>query len=191
MLFGPVGLVIAITQMVLQCNIWTLRGIRNFVFPIFNDDIFELTLLKKGQLKTLQILKMRQLPAGPELHLNHIEFWIHDVPFNTFSFLRWGFVFIALALISLIPIVGPFTANLLQTPDRVYGYYDVWMRKRRLSDKAKRDEYYSRLGQLWAFGLISGLLELIPGFSAILMITNIIAIGIWAHDDIKHSRVQI
>lgn len=189
-LLGPIGLFIAIVQMILQCNTWTLRGIKNFVLNIFTDDIFELTLLRKGQAESLKNFKMRQLPAGPELHLNHIEYWIHDVPFNTFSFLRWLFVFIALTLISLIPIIGPFTTNFLQTPDRAYGYYDVWMSRRRLSDKAKRDEYYSRLGQLWAFGLTAGLLELIPGFSALLMISNVIGVGIWAHEDIKFKRVQ-
>lgn len=191
LLLGPVGLAIAVLQMLLQCNAWTSRGVRNFVLPKFTNDIFELTLLRKGQIETLNSLKRRQLPACPELHLNNIEFWIHDVPFNTFSFLRWLFVFIFITLISLLPIVGPLAATILQTPDRAYGYYDVWMIRRRLSDKAKRDEYYSRLGQLWAFGLTAGLLELIPGFSALLMISNVIAVGVWANDDIKLKRVQL
>lgn len=190
-LLGPVGLVVAIAQMIIQCNTWAIRGIRKFVLPKFTADILELVLIRKGHGEALKALKMRQLPAYPELHLNHIEFWIHDVPFNTFSYIRWALVFLFITLISLIPIVGPFIANVLQIPDRAYSYYDVWMTRRRLSDKAKRDEYYSRLGQLWAFGLTAGLLELIPGFAALLMISNVIAIGVWAHDDIIFKRVQI
>lgn len=190
-LFGPAGLQIAIVQMTLQSNMWTVRWIKAFVFPIFQDDIFYLFLLRKGHSDTLRLLKMRQIPALPELHLNHIEYWIHDVPFNIFSFSRWLVVNLVLVLVSLVPVIGPVASNILLTPDRAYSYYSVWMKRRRLSDKAKRDEYYSKLGQLWAYGLMSGFLELIPGFAAVGLTSNIIAIGVWAHDDIKYNRIEL
>lgn len=188
---GPIGMILAMVQMFLQCNTWTVRGVKEFVLPTVVQDILELYLRKSGCGNKLDHLKMQQIPEVPELKAYQLEFWINYVPFEILTYKRWIVTNILLGLLSLIPIVGPILVNILDSPERAFDYYDMWMIRLRLGDKAKRDKFYEKLGQHFAFGLVAGFLEFFPLISVFGLCSNVLAIAISAKDELNSGEVKI
>ncbi|AMD22593.1 HHL177Cp [Eremothecium sinecaudum] len=190
-LLGPIGLVISIMQMILQCNLWTVRGTKWFVLPVVKEDIFDTCLRRRNHGALLNTLKLRPFPVPPSYKKNDLEFWIYQIPIQVFlvlcSISRSFFIIV----LSLVPIIGPTIAVVLLSPSRSYNYYNTWMTRLRMTYKMKCDSYYEKLGQHMAFGLSSGIFELFPLISIAGMCSNVIAAALLVEDEIKHDRVAL
>ncbi|AET41634.1 uncharacterized protein Ecym_8361 [Eremothecium cymbalariae DBVPG len=190
-LLGPIGMVISIIQMVLQCNLWSVRGVKWFVLPVVREDIFDTYLRKKGYGRVLDVLKLRSVPVPPTYHKNHLEFWIYQIPIQIFLVTCSISNSIFIVAFSLIPIIGPTTAVILLSPKRSYNYYNTWMKQLRMTRKMKIDSYYEKLGHHMAFGLSCGLFELFPLLSVIGICSNVISTALYVENEIQTTLVNI
>ncbi|AAS51894.1 ADL027Wp [Eremothecium gossypii ATCC 10895] len=190
-LLGPIGMVISIIQMVLQCNMWTVRGVKWFVLPVIKEDLFDTYLRRKGYGRLLNTLKQRSFPVVPTYRKNHLEFWIYQIPLQVFLFVCSVTLTIFIIALSMVPIIGPTFATILLSPRRSFNYYNTWMNQLRMTRQMKCDSYYEKLGQHMAFGLSCGFFELFPVLSIIGICSNVISTALVVEDEIDQRRIAL
>ena len=189
-LFGPIGIILAHFEWLFYTN--SLTGIicKTIVLSRLNDQIFDMALYLNNQNQFLLEAKYVRHPLKPrdKMHWTKPEFWMNDVASRGCSVTRKISISIALTIVSLIPIIGPFISNQLISPRRAYSYMHRYFILKGEDEKKNKDFQYEHLGKFIYFGATAGIMEFIPGASIITMTTNTVGAAKWAAAIIEKSK---
>lgn len=188
---GPVGFVIVHIQWLLQSNALAITLTNILIAPIFADSIFDATLTKLGHAEFLEKAKHLPVTSPKQASWRSLEFWLVVFPSKAVSLMFSLSSKVALSMLSLIPIVGPTIVNQLLSPTRGFSYGKRFYVLKNLSGSQLKDKFYEHLGQYTAFGMMAGLLELIPIMSIITIPSNVIAGALWASNELKKGEMSI
>ncbi|SCU82038.1 LAFA_0C08702g1_1 [Lachancea sp. 'fantastica'] len=185
---GPIGFIIVHVQWLLQSNAIAVSLTNILISPVFANSIFDAALAKMGHSEFLENAK--KLPVAPlkTVTWKSPEFWFVVVPSKIVSLKLRVLSSVFLSVLSLIPIIGPTVANQLLSPKRGFSYNKRLYELRSLNSAQVKDKFYEHLGQYTAFGVMAGLLELIPVMSILTIPSNFIAGALWASDELKKNQ---
>ncbi|QLL34059.1 hypothetical protein HG536_0F03840 [Torulaspora globosa] len=186
---GPLGILLAHIQWVLQTNAITTMICRNIVLSHMDNQIFDITLYLNGQKEFLRKAKFIKVTEKP--HPTHGFFsgsWQMTFPLLVVHLIRKGLILIILALLSLIPIFGPPITNQVLSGRRGFSYMRRYFALKGQSAAEAKDFQYEHLGLFFSFGMAAGILEFIPLFSIITITSNTIGAAKWSVDLIKKSQ---
>ncbi|CEP63994.1 uncharacterized protein LALA0_S09e07228g [Lachancea lanzarotensis] len=185
---GPIGFIIVHVQWLLQSNAIAVSLTNILISPVFSNSIFDAALTKMGHSDFLESAKKVLIAPLKKLTWKSPEFWFVVVPSKIGSLKLKVFSSVFLSVISLIPIIGPTIANQLLSPKRGFSYNRRLFELKSLNGSQIKDKFYEHLGQYTAFGVMAGLLELIPVMSILTIPSNIIAGALWASDELKKNQ---
>lgn len=185
---GPLGIILVHIQWLLQTNALTAIVSRKIILTHINNQIFDTTLFLHGEKEFLRKAKYIKVAPQPKiLHWSRNEFWVTIVPRRALTLLRKALIMILLALISVIPLVGPPITNQLVSARRAYSYMGRYFTLKGCNDKEAKDFEYEHLGLFLSFGMAAGILEFIPLFSIITITSNTVGAARWSVDIIEKS----
>ncbi|CUS20774.1 LAQU0S01e14356g1_1 [Lachancea quebecensis] len=188
---GPIGFIIVHIQWLLQSNALAITLTNILIAPIFADSIFDATLTKLGHIEFLE--RAKHLPVTPPKRTSwrSLEFWLVVLPSKGVSLTFSLTSKVTLSMLSLIPIIGPTIVNQLLSPTRGFSYGKRFYVLKNLNGSQLKDKFYEHLGEYTAFGMMAGLLELIPIMSIITIPSNVIAGALWASNELKKGEMSI
>ncbi|EDO14429.1 hypothetical protein Kpol_233p3 [Vanderwaltozyma polyspora DSM 70294] len=190
MSMGPVGLFVAHIQWILQSGSMTKTVCQNMLLKRLNDQIFDMALYNNGQKKFLYESKfIKSKPKRKKrLPWRYREFWTYDIPLMTYTLTRGLAITLILAIISLIPIIGPLITNQLLSPRRAYSYLGRYFFLTGEEPTVSKTFQYEHIGRFICFGMTSGILEFLPFSSIITMTSNTIGAAKWASAIIEENK---
>ncbi|KAL3234501.1 hypothetical protein RNJ44_03263 [Nakaseomyces bracarensis] len=185
---GPVGLFVAHIQWLVQSNTMASYICRNLLVDKLNVEVFDVTLVKKGQQKLVTEAKYLDKKSTKRSKFN----WsIHSVIYSFVTARVYSLTkTLMLSAISLIPIFGPLIVNQITAPDRALSYLSRYFRMRHFTSAETKAFKYRHLGPLACFGVAAGLLELIPFTSMITIMSNTVGAALWANDLMKKEQID-
>lgn len=172
-LFGPLGITIAVVHSMLHVNLYATSVTRVGCLG-HAAAILEKLFTDKGAPKE-NIRRLHQ-PAYPVVLEKRN--WTQSLSIFVAKTMAHFIIFSVLLCISLIPIIGIVLAKLLRSAPIGYDYYLIHLARRKALEKRGRDEFYREIGKFTAFGIVSGALELIPILSGITITSNFLGSGI-------------
>ena len=182
------GFIIVHVQWLLQSNALAITLTKILISPVFANNIFDATLANMGHTDFLE--RAKHLPAAPlkKHSWKTLEFWTVVLPSKIVSLKFSITTSVLLSVLSLIPIVGPTIVNQLKSPKRGFSYGSRYYTLKNLGGAQLKDKFYEHLGEYTGFGMMAGLLELIPVMSIITIPSNIIAGALWASNELKKDQ---
>lgn len=183
---GPIGLVLAHIQWLVQSNSIAAYICRNLMLEKLNTEVFDLTLAKNGQQKLVSDAKY----LSRKTTKSRRSIWsAHTI---IYSFLSAKVTSlgqsIVLSLVSLIPVLGPLIVNQITAPDRALSYLSRYLFLKQYTSPDIKKFKYKNLGQLACFGVSAGLFELIPLASMVTIMSNTVGAAIWSADLVKKEQ---
>lgn len=183
---GPIGLVLAHIQWLVQSNSIAAYICRNLMLEKLNTEVFDLTLAKNGQQKLVSDAKY----LSRKTTKSRRSIWsAHTI---IYSFLSAKVTSlgqsIVLSLVSLIPVLGPLIVNQITAPDRALSYLNRYLFLKQYTSPDIKKFKYKNLGQLACFGVSAGLFELIPLASMVTIMSNTVGAAIWSADLVKKEQ---
>ncbi|SCU80253.1 LAME_0B02212g1_1 [Lachancea meyersii CBS 8951] len=186
---GPIGFVVVHVQWLLQSNAVAVALTNILIAPVFANSIFDAALAKMGHSEFLESAKKLPIASLKQVSWTSLEFWLVVLPGKIISLKLKVASRLFLSVLSLIPIIGPTIANQLLSPKRGFAYNRRLYDLKNLNGTQVKDKFYEHLGQYTAFGMMAGLLELIPVMSIVTVPSNIIAGALWASNELKKNRI--
>ena len=178
---GPIGLVIVHLQWLLLSNYLANKVCKNIISVNLKEHIFRITVqdrdidgthLQQARLAP-QFKAMESMKFDPTLQV-----MVRAV--DLCRTLLWK---LCLALVSLVPIVGPLITNQLSSVKRSFGYTKFYLFNiRNLSQEQAMQYKYLHYTSYVYFGITSGLLEFLPFVSILTMTSNVVASALWSVD---------
>lgn len=183
---GPIGLVLAHIQWLVQSNSIAAYICRNLMLEKLNTEVFDLTLAKNGQQKLVSDAKY----LSRKTTKSRRSIWsAHTIIYSFLSAkvtsLGQSIVF---SLVSLIPVLGPLIVNQITAPDRALSYLNRYLFLKQYTSPDIKKFKYKNLGQLACFGVSAGLFELIPLASMVTIMSNTVGAAIWSADLVKKEQ---
>lgn len=185
---GPIGFVIVHIQWLLQANALAIKLTKVLIFPTVRDELFDAVLLNQGHKVFLESAKVMPYHVAKKPSKTTLEYWVLVFPQKCTSIMFHLIQTIILLIISLIPIFGPSIVNQILSPKRGFAYAERYLKLQKFSKEKCNETFYEQLGKYTAFGMMAGLLELIPIISIFTLPSNIIAGALWASDEINKSQ---
>lgn len=187
---GPLGVILGHIQWVLQTNAITSIICRNIILTHLGNQIFDITLYLNGQTEFLnraKFIKYNKNDNG-SFFKAFSENWQITIPLLMIHCIRKMSIITILTLLSLIPLLGPIVTNQLLSGRRAFSYMGRYFTLKGGSAKENKDFQYEHLGLFFTFGMAAGLLEFVPLFSVITIISNTIGAAKWSIDLIKKNQ---
>ncbi|SCU84802.1 LANO_0C02432g1_1 [Lachancea nothofagi CBS 11611] len=185
---GPIGFVIVHIQWLLQSNALAITLTNILIAPVFANSIFDAVLAKLGHAEFLENAKKLPVTPSKVISWKSLDYWLIVLPGKIITLKIKIATTIFLSLLSLIPVIGPTLVNQLLSPKRGFSYSRRLYVLKNLSSGQIKDKFYEHLGQYTAFGMMAGLLELIPVMSIITIPSNLIAGALWASNELNKNQ---
>ncbi|CEP63993.1 uncharacterized protein LALA0_S09e07206g [Lachancea lanzarotensis] len=182
-MWGPLGITVAVVHSILQVNMYasTLTRLHSAKYaPLVMERLTSVktqsnpaVVVHPNSVSTAQ----QTISVKPKRHLAKAAF----------SFMvKLGFkmtYFTSLFFLSLVPIVGILLVRISRSGTIGYLYSVPFLAAQRPRPLKKGETFYQDLGKNIAFGVVSGILELLPVLSGLCIATNYVGRGLWILDE--------
>ncbi|SCU84818.1 LANO_0C02454g1_1 [Lachancea nothofagi CBS 11611] len=181
-LLGPLGVTVAVVHSVLQVNLYASNLTRLSGFE-YATIMFE--KLVDSRADHVALVSLIYLPAVQPMIVKPQRHWSKSIPiFIIKTAIRLANYF-CLFVISMIPIVGILMVKFLRSGVIGYQYSMPYLAMQNPLQLRAGDVFYRELGKYIAFGISSGLLEVLPVFSGLNIVSSYLGRGLWLLDETR------
>ncbi|KAK5962046.1 Rrt8p PWA37_000076 [Arxiozyma heterogenica] len=156
---------------------------KKLLLPNLNWQIYKLTI---SECKSAQHQILIQNYENPNLNKQFNDWWW------IIQFLKWirKYSFkMVLMFLSFIPLLGPFIVDIFGINDRTRKYLQPFFKEQNWSkNQIKQFELMNKCDFI-IFGIIISILDSIPLFSVITMISNVVAGALWASNILESDNI--
>ncbi|SCU80258.1 LAME_0B02234g1_1 [Lachancea meyersii CBS 8951] len=186
-LWGPLGITVAVVHSILQVNMYAtaLTRLHSFEYATL---MFE--KLVKSRSDHAALVNLIYLPAVQPMRVEPKRHWSKSIPVLLFKLAIRASNFSVLFVISFVPIAGVFIVRLLRSGAIGYQYSVPFLAMQKPLQLNQGDVFYREFGRYAAFGIVSGFLECMPLLSGLIIASNYIGRGFWLLDESRSNHIS-